>query len=634
MSAIRHFILATAGHVDHGKSALIKALTGTDPDRLPEEQLRGITIDLGFAHLEIPDPADASSSLVLGIVDVPGHEDFVKNMVAGVGSIDLALLVVAADDGWMPQTEEHLQILAYLGVSRAVVALTKIDLTQDEPSATAAIREKLLDTPFADAPIVSTSVVSGRGLDELKAALSRVLAGAPPQADIGKPRLPVDRVFKLQGIGTVVTGTLNGGTLRRGQTVVIQPSGKAARIRNIQSHGRDVETSGPGSRTALNLSLDAVDDIHRGDVITLNDFGGPSSVLDVRIEISPRAIHAIKDGVRVHAHHGSGNVAARVAFHEDVTLAAGENAVAQLRLEAPAFVFAGDRFIIRDWAERITLGGAIVLDPDGDRKEYRREARMQFLSARAQAPGDISRLIASQAAYEGATRKSQLLLKSRFSGAEISAAIALLVAAASVVLAGDFVVDAARWQALHRRATELIDARHRAHPEQSGLPLTDLRAALADELPVADLFDAVVADLCTRDFVRVGTAIRRASHLPALPPQLQAAGAKVRAMLAAKPLDPPSRKDLAPDVASQQALRFLIQTGEVAEINAEIVMATDSMKHASEMIRQFIRAKGPATTSDLRQMLGNSRRVAIPLLERLDRDGITLRQGDKRSLRS
>ncbi len=226
MSAIRHFILATAGHVDHGKSALIKALTGTDPDRLPEEQLRGITIDLGFAHLELPDPANPSSSLVLGIVDVPGHEDFVKNMVAGVGSIDLALLVVAADDGWMPQTEEHLQILTYLGVSRAVVALTKIDLTQDEPGATAAIREKLRGTPFADAPIVPTSVVSGRGLDELKASLARVLADAPPQADIGKPRLPVDRVFKLQGIGTVVTGTLNGGTLRRGQTVVIQPARK------------------------------------------------------------------------------------------------------------------------------------------------------------------------------------------------------------------------------------------------------------------------------------------------------------------------------------------------------------------------------------------------------------------------
>jgi selenocysteine-specific elongation factor len=303
-------------------------------------------------------------------------------------------------------------------------------------------------------------------------------------------------------------------------------------------------------------------------------------------------------------------------------------------LEAPAFVFTGDRFIIRDWAERSTLGGAIVLDPDGNRRLFRRDARMQFLSARAESPGDVSRLVASQAAYEGATRKSHVLVKSRFSGADISAAVARLTAAGSVVVAGDFVVHADRWQALDRRATEAIDARHRAHPEQSGLPLTDLRAALKDVLPVADLFDAVVAHLCTRDFVRVGAAIRRTSHLPVLPPQLQAAGARIRAMLAHKPLDPPSRKDLAPDIGSQQALRFLIETGEVVEINVEIVMSADSMKRASEMIRQFIRAKGPATTSDLRQMLGNSRRVAIPLLERLDRDGVTLRQGDKRSLRS
>ena len=633
MSGIRHFILATAGHVDHGKSALIKALTGTDPDRLPEEQLRGITIDLGFAHLELPDPTDPSSSIVLGIVDVPGHEDFVKNMVAGVGSIDLALLVVAADDGWMPQTEEHLQILAYLGVGRAVVALTKVDLTPDEQSATARIREKLRDTPFADAPIIPTSVINERGLDELKAALARVLTDASPQADIGKPRLPVDRVFKLQGIGTVVTGTLNGGALRRGQTVVIQPSGRTARVRNIQSHGRDVEISGPGTRTALNLSLDAVEDIHRGDVITLNDFGGPSNVLDVLMEISPRATHAIKDGARVHAHHGSGNVAARVAFREDKDLSAGERAVAQLRLEAPACAFAGDRFIVRDWAERNTLGGAIVLDPDGNRKLFRTELRVKFLGERAQSPMDVSRFVASQAAYDGATRKSRLLLKSRFSIGEISAAVSRLAATGLVVLAGDFVVDAVRWQALGRRANDAIDARHRAHPEQSGLPLTDLRAVLGVELPVAELLDDVVADLCARGFVRVGAAIRRASHLPALPPQLQAAGAKIRAMLAVKPLDPPSRKDLAPDVGSQQALRFLIETGEVVEINAEIAMAAESVKQATESIRRFIRERGPVTTSELRQMLGNSRRVAIPLLERLDRDGVTLRQGDKRSLR-
>ena len=280
MSDSQHFIVATAGHVDHGKSALIKALTGTDPDRLPEEKSRGITIDLGFAHLELPSPAPPPASFLLGIIDVPGHEDFVKNMVAGVGSIDLALLVVAADDGWMPQTEEHLQILTYFGVRRAVVALTKADVTPDDPGVLAAIRDRLRDSPFADAPIVPTSVVSGRGLDDLKAALARVLAETPPPRDIGKPRLPVDRVFTLPGIGTVITGTLFGGTLRRGQSVVIQPSRKTARIRRIQSHGQDVDASGPGTRTALNLAdVAALEDVHRGDVVTLAELGGPGKVL-------------------------------------------------------------------------------------------------------------------------------------------------------------------------------------------------------------------------------------------------------------------------------------------------------------------------------------------------------------------
>src|SRR6266403_1395559 len=271
---MKRFILATAGHVDHGKSALVRALTGTDPDRLPEEKLRGITIELGFAELEL---RMRDALLSIGIVDVPVHEDFVKNMVAGVGSIDLALFVVAADDGWMPQTEEHLQILTYLGVNRSVVALTKIDLIQDEHRAIAAIHDKLRDTPFADAPIVPTSVVTGRGLQDLKAAFEHVLTGTPSPRDIGKPRLPVDRVFTLRGIGTVVTGTLTGGTLRRGQSVAIQPSGNIARIRNIQSHNRDVQLSVPGTRTALNLSdIDASEDVRRGDVVTLTELGGPS----------------------------------------------------------------------------------------------------------------------------------------------------------------------------------------------------------------------------------------------------------------------------------------------------------------------------------------------------------------------
>ncbi|MDQ3621222.1 MAG: GTP-binding protein [Verrucomicrobiota bacterium] len=234
-----HFVIATAGHVDHGKSALVQALTGTDPDRLPEEKARGITIQLGFAHLAIP-ASGRRRELHVGIVDVPGHEDFVKNMVGGVGSIDLALFVVAADDGWMPQTEEHLQILTYLDVTRAVVALTRIDLADSSEDATAnAVREKLRHTAFAGAPIVGTSVVTGQGLEELENTLAEIFAEAPPQPDLGKPRLPIDRVFTLRGVGVVVTGTLSGGTFRRVQMVTVQPSAHAARIRSPRPAGKN-----------------------------------------------------------------------------------------------------------------------------------------------------------------------------------------------------------------------------------------------------------------------------------------------------------------------------------------------------------------------------------------------------------
>ena len=283
--AEKHFIVATAGHVDHGKSALVRALTGTDPDRLPEEKARGITIDLGFAHLALP-------GLNLGLVDVPGHEDFIKNMVAGVGSVDLALFVVAADDGWMPQTEEHLQILAYLGVTRAVVALTKSDLTPEPGLASEEVRAHLRGTPFEHAPIVPTSTLMGQGFDELRAAFAAVLADAPPSRDAGKPRLPIDRVFTLRGVGTIVTGTLTGGTLARGAAVIAQPSGRAAHVRSAQSHGREQTAARPGTRAAFNLpelAASGEEAITRGEVLTLPNLGKASKVLDVRLTRFDRA---------------------------------------------------------------------------------------------------------------------------------------------------------------------------------------------------------------------------------------------------------------------------------------------------------------------------------------------------------
>jgi selenocysteine-specific elongation factor len=631
----RHFIIASAGHVDHGKSALVKALTGIDPDRLPEEKARGITIDLGFAHLELPASAPGAASLQLGIVDVPGHEDFVKNMVAGVGSIDLALFVVAADDGWMPQTEEHLQILSYLGVHRAVVALTKVDLIRDERAAVEALYGKLRHTAFASAPIVPTSVASGLGLDDLKTALAQVLADTLPSRDIGKPRLPVDRVFTLRGIGTVVTGTLTGGTFRRGQSVAIQPSGKVARIRNIQSHHRDAELGVSGTRTALNLpELSTSDDIRRGDVVTLAELGGPSEMLDVVLEISPRANHPLKDGAQVRVHHGSSNVYGKVAFLSHKKLVAGERALAQLRLEASLFVFTGDHFVIRDSSGQNTLAGGMVLDPDPSRKAFRDGARLSLLRQRAESPNEASSFVASQILSDLAVKRSQLLLKSKFSGQDVSKAVARLAAEGKLVFAGEFAVDAAMWRVLGQRAADTIEAHHRAHPEQTGLSLSDLRSNLEAERPFPEILEYLVKDLCTRDFVQVGNLIRSVKHQPALPPRLQAAAARLRATLGSKPFDPPSRKHLEPDSVSQQGLRFLVERGEIVEINAEVVLLAESLTRMTELIRQYIENHGPATVSQLRQALGCSRRILIPFLERLDREGITLRDGDSRALRS
>lgn len=633
------FIAATAGHVDHGKSALVCALTGTDPDRLPEEKERGITIDLGFAHLDLP--ADGATYRV-GIVDVPGHEDFVKNMVAGVGSIDLALLVVAADDGWMPQTEEHLQILAYLGATRGVVALTKIDLVESDLEVREQIRQKLHGTPLADARIVSTSTVASKGIDELKAAMAAALAQAAPPRDLGKPRLSVDRAFTLRGIGTVVTGTLTGGTLQRGQGIVIQPAGRPAKIRTIQCYNHETEKAAPGSRVALNLPDIQVNElahgaatIGRGDVVTLPALGRSGDTLDVALDISPRATlpRPLKEATLVRFHHGSANTPAFVYFQGTSSLAPGQRALAQLRLEASVFAFAGDRFILRDWTEQRTLAGGIVLDPGASRRGFRTDQRRQFLQARADRPADPLTFVQTELARDGAVPQADLLVRSRFGAAEVADAMAQLAREQRIVISGPVAADAQWWSSLGRQAAEAIDAVHQSQPQEVGMRLTDLRHALSKQMGRADVFDAVVADLCASDFAKTGVAIRRAAHRSALPAALQPAGARLRAALAARALDPPSRKDLAPDAVSQQALRFLLQTGEAVEVGGEVVLASEHYQRAVETVRAFLTRHGAATVSELKQTLNTSRRIMVPLVEKLDRDGVTLRHGDKRVLR-
>jgi selenocysteine-specific elongation factor len=626
------YIVATAGHVDHGKSALIKALTGTDPDRLPEEKARGITIDLGFAHLELQSRSGAP--IHVGIVDVPGHEDFVTNMVAGVGAIDLALLIVAADDGWMPQTEEHLQILSYFGVDRAVVSLTKADLAIDEAAAVSSIRQRLGGTRFADAPIVPTSVVTGAGLETLRSTIAGVLSNTAAPRDIGKPRLAVDRVFTLAGAGTIVTGTLTGGQFQRGQAVVVQPSGRSARIRRIQSHGRDVEASGPGTRTALNLAdVDPIAGVRRGDVITLPDVGSATDCLDAIIEVSARAGRPLKDGARVRVHYGSGNVPGHVALGSGRELAVADRRLAQLRLEGRVLVCAGDHLTIRDWSEQQTLAGAVVLDPDASRRSFRAHHRQQWLARVAESLDSPARLIAAHAARDAVVRVSRAFLKTRFSREEIATAVQQLSGEGTVIATGDMVVDAETWNAAHHRSAQLIDEFHRAHPERLGLSVTDLRNAITKEYRLNEVFDALIAQVCEGGFVRSGSVIRRASHRAQLPDPLRTTGETLRRALSAQPLEPPSRKELTPDVPSQRALKFLIDSGEVIEISAELVLSAAAVAQATAHVRAFVAKHGPATVSELRQSLGTSRRVVVPLLEYLDRTFVTVRLGDKRALR-
>jgi selenocysteine-specific elongation factor len=632
----RHFIIATAGHVDHGKSALVKALTGTDPDRLPEEKKRQITIDLGFAELNLTAPN--RDKIRAGIIDVPGHEDFVRNMIAGVGSIDLALLAVAADDGWMPQTEEHLQVLTYLGVQRAVIALTKCDLRNVE-TVTAQIGEELERTQFTNCLIVPTSVRTGKGIGELKNALTHEFAQLRPPRDIGKPRLFVDRAFILRGIGTVVTGTLSGGSIRRGQNVVVQPRNISARVRSIQNHGRDIEMAQAGMRTAMNLPDVSIDEkeMQRGDLITVQELGSPNAMIDVLIERSPRlkrnssAARPIKDGSSIQVHFGTTRISAKIKFLDASPLGAGQSTIARLRLDSSILTFVGDRFVLRDSSEQNTIAGGIVLDPDADSASFRSAAHIRLLRERVTAPHDVDVCVRSQLKRDAFAESKTLLVKSNFGAAEIHEALSRLSENGEVVLSEDIAADASYWHHMIGSAARIVDRMHQKHPERRGINVSELRAEL--EIQSDKLFSALISELTRNGFTRSENQIGRVSHRPSLPRELLSAAESVRGALSVQRFfDPPDRKAFSRDRHVQQALRFLIDQGEIVEISSEIVVLREAAEQMQTAVTELLSKHGSATASQVRQEIGTTRRVIIPFLEYLDRIGVTRRIGDQRVL--
>lgn len=631
------FILATAGHVDHGKSALVKALTGTDPSRLPQEKARGITIDLGFAEFSL---SAGDKQFTIGVIDVPGHEDFVKNMVAGVGSINLALLVVAADDGWMPQTEEHFQILSYLGVPRAVIALTKCDLT-DADVAAQALRPHLRGTPFADSPIIPTSCLTGAGLDDLRACLAEEFARLPPPQDIGKPRLAVDRAFTLRGLGTVVTGTLTGGELQVGGNVVVQPAASPLRVRMIQNHYQEVTGIRPGQRAALNLPEAKVQHragdggLTRGDVITLPEAGSATKVFDVLLTRSsrlPADAPLLRHGERLRVHHGSSSAAARIYLKSAGALQPGTFGIAQLRMESPMLIYSGDRLVLRDASARHTLAGGLVLDPEGSARSFRSEPQQSLLASRAAAPFDPAVFVDTCLTRHHIVPRSDFLAKSGFSTSQIEAAVNDQITAGLIIARSGYLILAVWWKKLAVTAAGFIDEEHRKHPNLPGLDLGRLAVAMSSAIPSPKVFDTLITDLCRNGFVKLKSTIQRATHRAALPPPLQAAGARIIAALAAKPFDPPSRSEIAPDASSQQALRFFRETGQIIELNQDVILTAEAYTRMRRKLTDYINQNGPVKVSDLRTLLNSSRRIMIPFLERCDREGFTRRNGDLRSL--
>jgi selenocysteine-specific elongation factor len=646
--AAKNYIVGTAGHIDHGKSTLIEALSGIDPDRLPEEKARGMTIDLGFAHLQLDDPADAGSPYQLGLIDVPGHADFVKNMVAGVGSVDVALFVVAADDGWMPQSEEHLEILSYLGVSRAVVALTKSDTVEDPDERAVEISLQLEGTPFEGAEVIPVCALIGEGIDALKEALLSALSEAPEPKDIGKPRLSVDRVFSPQGIGTVVTGTLNGGRFKKGDSAVVQPYAQKASLRNVQSHSQNRDFVLPGTRTALNLPELAIrrgrsrEGIRRGDVVTVAGLGESSRRIHVVLEKSARGAGAktgsskrlVRHAQRVRVHHGSASIGARVMFFDNAELEAGAELIAELRLDEPLFALAGDRLVLRDWSKRFTLCGGSVLDPDPPADSYRTATQRAFLEARAADPRDAGILLRSLLGRDQVLADGDALLaQTQLAREEIVAAVAQVEAAGELSRMGSRLFDAGAWKAMAHDAGTRIDAVHAANPELPGLPINDLRALLKSKLPEPKLFEVMIDYLCANGYARAGTAIRNQVHLPQLPPKLKAAGELLRKSLAASPLEPPNPKDLVANDDASTALKFLLETGEAVQLSDKAIILASAYEDARAKVVAHIEVNGPATAAALRDVLGTTRRVLIPLLERFDRNGVTARRGDLRVLR-
>ena len=620
------YVIGTAGHVDHGKSTLVKALTSIDPDRLPEEKERAMTVDLGFAWMTLP------SGRAVSIVDVPGHERFIKNMLAGVGAIDLALLIVAADESVMPQTREHLAILDLLRIRRGLVVITKTDLVDHElvELVQAEVEDALADTAFAGCPMTAVSAHTGAGLDDLRSAIDDILAGAETRRDLGRPRLPVDRCFTISGFGTVVTGTLIDGSVAVGQQIELSPSGRQARIRGLQSHQSRLDAAAPGIRLALNLSGIARDDVPRGEVLTNPGWLRPTRRFDANLRMVKGAPHALKHNEGVTFHLFTAETTGRVRLLDADRLPPGSAGWAQILLDEPVPMVKGDFFVLRSSED--TLGGGQVADPN-PRRRHRRFApdvleRLTMLDAGASA--DVIYTVADQM---GPCDLPTLARRSNLSETEILERLAVLADSGDVVALGemgthsDAVVYSRRgWDIVRNQAQVVLQAYHHQYPLRRGAPPQELRSRLRVSQPV--YLRAAARLAAEAVIVDDGGLVRIPDHSPQLNDAQQRAAAEYLAALAAEPCSPPTDRPVAPEL-----LAYLLERGAVVKVNESVVFTAAAYADMAARIVAHLNERGTVTVADARDLFSASRKYVLPLLEYLDQQRITRRVGDERVLR-
>jgi selenocysteine-specific elongation factor len=608
-------VVGTAGHIDHGKSTLITALTGIDPDRLAEEKRRGMTIDLGFAHLRLP------SGREVGIVDVPGHARFIRNMLAGVHGLDAVILVVAADEGVRPQTREHLEIVDLLEVRRGVVALTKIDLVDTEwlELVTSEVATTLEHTSLAGARIIPVSAPERRGLDELKATLDAVLAEAEPKTDVGRPRLPVDRAFTMSGFGTVVTGTLVDGSLSIGQELEVVPDGRIVRVRGLQHHNHKVEVAHPGSRVAVNIAGAEKHEVQRGDVLAPPGSLPATRRVDARVRVVADAPRGLRHGAELTLHTGTAEVGARAIVLEGDAIAPGAEGWVQLYLERATAAAVGDRFILRIPSPSVTLAGGRFADV-APRKHPRHDAAVRA-SLERRAAGNV--LQEELRKYPRGVTVAALLKATLSSEADVDSLDARR--------SGDWIWAREHWSAMAQRVDGELAAYHAAHPLRAGMAREELRSR-AGVQPAA--FSAFLRALQENGaVVERGTEVAQPAHQVALEAGDGAAG-KLMDQLAANPFAPPSLAEaMQASGASTEVVRALERRGDLVRLSDEVAFTREAYANAVELVKEMVAASGSVTVAQLRDRMGASRRPVLALLEYMDAQRVTRRVGDARVLR-